>query len=211
MATETVTLRPVTLADAPALAALVAQLYRAEEPGVLRGPLAGQLRLFTHMLEHELAVSARGRFLAVDEFGRALGSISVRFAGDPAPGALPAGLFATAVRYVGPGDALRFYGYLLRSTLTAETPLRPGECYIYSVVVDEGHRRRGIGQSMLAQLEEHARRAGAEVALLRVMANNEGARNLYLRFGYRTMARSSPLAAWLRVSSELMRKELGRG
>ena len=127
MATSLATLRPVTVADATALAALVAQLYRAEEPGVLRGAPAGQVRLFTHMLEHELAGGGRGRFLAVDELGRPLGSASVRLAGDPAPGALPAGLFAAAVRHLGPGDALRFYGYLLLSALTAETPLRRGE------------------------------------------------------------------------------------
>jgi ribosomal protein S18 acetylase RimI-like enzyme len=208
MSTETVTLRPVTAADAAALAALVAQLYRAEEPGVLRGPPAGQLRLFSHLLEHELHGGARGRFLAVDELGRPLGSISVRLAGDPAPGPLPAGLFAAAVRHVGPADALRFYGYLLRSALTAETPLRRGECYIYSVVVDEGHRRRGIGQAMIAQLEEHARRAGAGAALLRVMAANEAARSLYLRLGYRRLGSSSPFARLLGVPSELMRKEL---
>jgi ribosomal protein S18 acetylase RimI-like enzyme len=208
MATETVILRPVTAADAAALAALVAQLYRAEEPRVLRGPPAGQLRLFTHMLEHELAGGARGRFLAVDELDRPLGSASVRLAGDPAPGALPAGLFAAAVRHVGPGDALRFFGYLLRSALTAETPLRRGECYIYSVVVDESQRRRGVGRAMIAQLEEQARRAGAATALLRVMAGNSGARELYLRLGYRTLARSSPLARLLGVPSELMRKEL---
>lgn len=208
MATETVILRPVTVADATALAALVAQLYRAEEPRVLRGARAGQLRLFTYMLEHELAGGARGRFLAVDELGRPLGSASVRLAADPAPGALPAGLFAAALRHVGPADAVRFYGYLLRSALTAETPLRRGECYIYSVVVDEAHRRRGVGQLMIAQLEEHARRAGAAVALLRVMAGNTAARDLYLRLGYRTLAPSSSLARLLGVPSELMRKDL---
>jgi ribosomal protein S18 acetylase RimI-like enzyme len=76
------------------------------------------------------------------------------------------------------------------------------------VVVDESQRRRGVGRAMIAQMEEQARRAGAATALLRVMAGNSGARELYLRLGYRTLARSSPLARLLGVPSELMRKEL---
>jgi ribosomal protein S18 acetylase RimI-like enzyme len=208
MSTETVTLRPVTLADASALAALVAQLYRAEEPNVLRAPHGRQLRFFTHLVEHELAASVRGRFLAVDELGAPVGTVSVRLAGDPPPGPLPTGLLAAAVRHMGLADALRFFGYLLRTSLSAEAPLARGQCYIYSVVVDEAHRRKGIAQVMIAQLEEHVQRSGAGVAFLRVMAGNEPARSLYRRLGYRSLSRSSPLTAWLGTSSELMRKEL---
>jgi ribosomal protein S18 acetylase RimI-like enzyme len=208
MATEMVTLRPVTADDVGHMAALVAQLYQAEEPRVLRGPEVGRLRLFGYMLGHELAAGARGRFLAVGEDGAPLGSASVRLAGDPAPGPLPHGLFGAALRAVGLPDTLRFYGYLLRGSLVAETPLRRGECYIYSVVVHPGARRRGVGATMMGQVESYARAAGAHVALLRVMADNDAARRLYLRLGYRTVSRSSPLAAALGVPSELMRKEL---
>lgn len=208
MTTETVTLRPVTAADAGALAELIDELYHAEEPGVLRSPRAGRLRLFGHMLGHELAVAALGRFLAVDEAGAPLGTASLRFYGDPAAAALPPGLFATAVGAVGLADALRFYAYLLRGALGSDTPLRRGECYIYSVVVRGGARRRGVGAAMMEQIEAHARRGGARACLLRVMAGNEGARRLYLRLGYRTVSRASPLAAWLGVPSELMRKDL---
>lgn len=208
MQTETVRLRPVTAADTAALAELVAQLYHAEEPRVLRGPLAGRLRLFGHLVAHELATGGHGRFLAVDDAGTPLGSASVRLHNDPAPGVLPPGLFATAIRSVGLTDTLRFYGYLVRGSLSSETPLRRDECYIYSVVVHEGARRRGVGAAMMEQIEAYARRAGMSAALLRVMSSNDSARRLYRRLGYRTVARTSPLLSWLGVPSELMGKEL---
>lgn len=201
-------LRSVVAGDADALATLIAQLYSAEEPGVLRAPLAGQLQLFRHILAHELSGSPLGRFLAVDESGAALGSASVRLFGDSGPGSLPPALFITALRHVGPADTLRFYGYLMRSSLAADTPLRRGECYIYSVVVDAHARRRGVGHAMMEQIEAFARRSGMHAALLRVMEGNEPARRLYQRLGYRTVARSSAFARWLRMPSELMRKEL---
>lgn len=209
MQIERITLRPVTIADAAAMAELVAQLYSAEELSLLRGPRAGQLRLFRHMLEHELAATTRGRFLAVDAGGAPLGSASLRLYGDPYPGSMPPGLVVTAMRHVGLANTLRFYGYLLRGSLAAETPLRRGECYLYSVIVSEAARRRGVGYTMIEQLEAYARQAGMRAALLRVMDDNADARRLYARLGYSTRARSSPLAAWLGVPSELMHKDLG--
>jgi ribosomal protein S18 acetylase RimI-like enzyme len=209
MATGSLTLRPVTAADAGALAALVAELYRAEEPAVLRGSRAGQERLIGHILEHELAGSTRGRFLALDETGRPVGTASVRFAGDAGPPAMPPGLFMAAVRAVGLGDALRFFGYVLRGSLSSETTLRRGECYIYSVVVREGARGRGVGTALIEGVEAHAREAGARVALLRVMRGNAGARRLYLRLGYSPIASTPPILAWLGTPNELLRKELG--
>jgi ribosomal protein S18 acetylase RimI-like enzyme len=208
MALETLTLRPATVADAPVLAELVAELYQAEEPGVLRGPRAGQLRLFSHLLEQELAGGAQGRFLAVDETGFPLGTVSIRFAGDPGPPALSPAFLFVAARAVGLGDALRFFGYLLRGSLSSETPLRRGECYLYSVVVRESARSRGVGSAMIEAIESYARQRGSQGALLRVMQGNEGARRLYLRLGYQPVARTSPLLAWLGAPNELMRKEL---
>lgn len=208
MTADTISLRPVTVADAGVLAELIVELYHAEEPGVLRGPRSGQLRLFRHLLEHELAGGGRGRFLAVGGDGTPTGTVSVRLPGDPTLGSLPPGLFATSVAAIGLADALRFYGYLVRGSLSSETPLRRGECYIYSVVVRPEARGGGVGTAMMARIEAHAQALGARTALLRVMDGNEAARRLYLRLGYRTIARASLLAAWLGVPSELMRKEI---
>lgn len=208
MPTETVTLRQATAADAEALAALVVQLYHSEVPGGLRSDPAGQRRLFRYLIEHELLGGVRGRFLAVGEGGAALGSASVRLYGDPSLTTLPRGLVAVAARSVGLGDTLRIVGTMLRGALVGETSLRRGECFIYSVVVDRAHRGRGVGQAMMAQLEERARRAGARAALLRVIVGNERARALYLRLGYRVVGRTPPWLDRLALPSELLRKEL---
>lgn len=205
-----VTLRPVTAADAEALAGLVVQLIHAEAPGSLRGPRAGQLRLFSYLLGHELADSARGRFLAVDEAGAAVvGSASVRLVGDSGAAALPPGMLAVAARSIGPLNTARFVATMLRGSLAGETPLRRGECFIYSVVVAEAQRGRGVGSAMMEQLEAHARAAGARAALLRVIVGNTRARALYLRLGYRVVGRTPAWADPLIMPSELLRKDFG--
>ncbi len=208
MATETVTLRPATAADAEALTELVVQLFHAEVPGVLRGPRAGQLRLVRHLVEHELATGARGRFLALDEHGVAVGTASLRRSGDTGFVTLPPGTVRLALRSLGLLNTLILAGSMLRASLVGETPLRPGECYIYSVVVAEAYRGRGIGDAIMAQIEEEARQSGARVALLRVIAGNERARRLYLQRGYRVIARTPRLVRWIGIPSELMRKDL---
>lgn len=208
MPTETVTLRQATAADAEALAALVVQLYHSEVPGGLRSDPAGQRRLFRYLVEHELRGGVRGRFLALGEGGAAIGSASVRLFGDPNLTTLPPGLVSVAARSVGLGDTLRIVGTMLRGALVGETGLRRGECFVYSVVVDRAHRGRGVGQAMMAQLEERARGAGARAALLRVIVGNERARALYLRLGYRVVGRTPPWLDRLALPSELLRKEL---
>lgn len=208
MATETVTLRPVTAADAEALADLVVQLYQTEVPGGLRAPRAGQVRLFRYLIEHELASGARGRFLALAERGAPVGTASVRLYGDSGHVTLPPRLLSVAARSVGLADTLRIAGTVLRGSLVGETSLRRGECFVYSVVVAEGHRRRGVGQAMMEQLEDYARRTGARAALLRVIVGNRPARQLYLRLGYTVVSRTPPWADYLGLPSELLRKEL---
>lgn len=208
MPTETVTLRPITAADAEALADLVVQLYHTEVPGGLRSPRAGQVRLFRYLIEHELASGARGRFLALTADGAPVGSASLRLFGDAGHATLPPRLLSVAAGSVGLGDTLRILGSVLRGSLVGETSLRRGECFVYSVVVAEGHRRRGVGRAMMEQLEDYARRAGARAALLRVIVGNQPARQLYLDLGYSVVSRTPPWADRLGLPSELMRKEL---
>ncbi|MFQ3664332.1 MAG: GNAT family N-acetyltransferase [Chloroflexaceae bacterium] len=208
MATETVTLRPASSTDADALAELVVQLFHAEMPGVLRGPRAGQVRLIRHLVEHELASGARGRFMALDAGGRPVGSASIRLYGDVSTVSLPRGTLALALRCLGSLNTLVLIGNMLRAALVGETRLRPGECYIYSVVVAEDQRGRGIGDAIMDRIEEQARRMGASVAYLRVISSNQPARRLYLRRGYQIVARTPPLVGRISIPSELMRKDL---
>jgi ribosomal protein S18 acetylase RimI-like enzyme len=87
--------------------------------------------------------------------------------------------------------------------------LRQGECFIYSIVVEEAHRGRGVGLAMMEQLEAEARAAGARAALLRVIVGNAPARALYLKLGYSVLSRTPPWADRLMLPSELLRKDFG--
>lgn len=205
---ERIILRQATLADAGALAELIVQLYQSEVPGGLRSKRAGQLRLCRYVLEHELAAGLPGRFLAVDEAGAPVGSASVRMYGDPVIGTLPPGLLSMATRTIGLGDTMRVISTILRGSLVGEASLRRGECFIYSVVVAEGLRGRGVGRAMMEQLEARARGAGARAALLRVIVGNLRARALYQKLGYAVVGRTPPWLDRLALPSELMRKEL---
>jgi len=206
MTTETITLRRATLADVDQLGALVAQLYRAELPGVLRGPPAEQLRLFRHIVGHELAAGERGRYLAVAPSGQILGTGSIRLA--DGGGAPPAPLVSAAISALGLPGAARFLFAGARVALLADPPPRPAEGFIYSVVVDERFRGQGVGAQLMGGLEGAARQAGARTAALRVIVGNHGARRLYERLGYRVVGRSPRWADRIGIPTELMRKEL---
>lgn len=208
MTTETVTLRPATSADAETLAELVVQLFHAEMPGVLRGPRAGQVRLMRHLVEHELATGVRGRFMALDTSCNVVGSASIRLHGDVSTVNLPRGTLTLAIRCLGPLNTLILVGNMVRAALVGETRLRPGECYVYSVVVTEDRRGRGLGDAIMQQIEEQARCMGVSVAYLRVISSNQPARRLYLRRGYQIVARTSRFAGRIAIPSELMRKDL---
>jgi ribosomal protein S18 acetylase RimI-like enzyme len=208
MTTEAITLRPATSGDAEAMSALLVQLYQAESPDVLHGPVAGLVCFFRHLVEYELASGASGRYLAVDAAGAIVGSASLRSPGRAVEVVLPPGTLQVAVSSIGFGDTLRLILSALRASLVSEVDLRADEYYIYSVVVDAATRRRGIGAAMMGQIEEVARCLGARSALLRVLVANQIARRLYLRLGYQTISRTPYLLDGLTFPSELMRKEL---
>jgi RimJ/RimL family protein N-acetyltransferase len=52
------------------------------------------------------------------------------------------------------------------------------------LMVASGHRRRGIGRSLLAQAVDWARETGVEKLELHVFPHNEPAIKLYERFGF---------------------------
>lgn len=208
MTTEAITLRPATTDDVGPMTTLLVQLYRTEAPGVLRGPVDGQVRLFRHLVEYELSGGGGGRYVAVDTSGTIVGSASLRSPGRSVEVLLPSGTLQVAVSSIGLSDTLRLILGALRASLISEVNLSVGEYYIYSVVVDEGARRRGIGAAMVGQIESIARSLGARRALLRVLVVNESARRLYLRLGYRAVSRTPQILDWLTFPSELMQKDL---
>ena len=74
----------------------------------------------------------------------------------------------------------------------------PGEYAIVAeLVVDDAHRRRGIGAALLRAAESHAREAGASELRIGVLSGNVAARQLYKQEGFAPYLEtlSKPLAA----------------
>jgi ribosomal protein S18 acetylase RimI-like enzyme len=55
---------------------------------------------------------------------------------------------------------------------------------IYSIVVDQHGRGRGLAKRLVARAEALARKAGCEAVALEVRSDNLAARGLYARLGY---------------------------
>jgi ribosomal protein S18 acetylase RimI-like enzyme len=204
----TVELQRADLNHMEALAKLIVQLYNVEVPGVLGGPYEGQIRLFQHILTHELKNGGYGRYVAQSESGTIIGSIGLRLAGEPISNIVPPELVSVAINTVGMYSTLRIFGNMLRSALLPETLLRPGDAYIYSVVVDERLRGLGFGRAMLDQTEQIAYNHGARAVLLRVLSHNDIAHRLYDHAGYQVIGRTPRWIGWLSYSTDLMRKDL---
>ena len=62
--------------------------------------------------------------------------------------------------------------------------------YICGIALFPEFRGRGIGSRLLARAEEHAREKGFEKVSLLVFEQNEGAKRLYERIGYREVQRA---------------------
>lgn len=58
-------------------------------------------------------------------------------------------------------------------------------CRIGSVVVDEGHRSRGIGKALIAHCDDWARARDATQIRLEVMSFNDRAKSLYESLGFK--------------------------
>jgi len=62
-------------------------------------------------------------------------------------------------------------------------------CRIYTLDVKSDCRRKGIGSSLLAFLEHILAEENVQACYLEVRADNEAARNLYLKNGYKPLER----------------------
>lgn len=87
-------------------------------------------------------------------------------------------------------DAMRFsiLGFI-DAMLLAD--IGPQDFYLACVAVDEKARGQGIGTFILESALEMAQESGKEKAVLDVDFNNEGARRLYERFGFRIFGQKS--------------------
>jgi len=77
--------------------------------------------------------------------------------------------------------------YLMR--LTGGPHVRKRSATLDSIVVDEKHRRKGIGSALLKATEEWAREQGLADVRLNVIDANKGAIPFYAAHGYRPLTR----------------------
>jgi ribosomal protein S18 acetylase RimI-like enzyme len=66
---------------------------------------------------------------------------------------------------------------------------RPGEWWVWDVVIDESARGRGIGRACMLLAEQEAAANGASRLGLSVFAHNPVATHLYESLGYETVSR----------------------
>jgi ribosomal protein S18 acetylase RimI-like enzyme len=67
--------------------------------------------------------------------------------------------------------------------------IRQGFLGCFDIVVDSGHRRRGLGKQIMGSLLDWGIRQSAETAFLQVMANNPAALEMYAGMGFREVYR----------------------
>ena len=56
--------------------------------------------------------------------------------------------------------------------------------YVSDLVILSDQRSRGLGRALLNRAEAHARSEGAALLRINVLAQNEVAKTLYLKFGF---------------------------
>ena len=79
-------------------------------------------------------------------------------------------------------DGLQLIGFLIARSLA-------GEWEIENIVVDERHRKRGIGTTLVRRLLSEAQAAAATSAILEVRESNAPARRLYEKTGFTSEGR----------------------
>jgi GNAT superfamily N-acetyltransferase len=202
---------PAMWSDLDVLADMMVQLYNAELPVSMSGPIEGQRALMRYFIEQSGPEGMRGRYVAVDDGGTIVGSAALRMHGDPDIGVLPSGSLGAAVRYLGLLNAVQLFTTMLRAAFAPETRLEPQSAYIHSVVIDAALRGQGFGRLLMAAIEQVARERNARTCVLRVISGNTAARQLYLQIGYQPIPRAQPWMEWtdwLTFPSELMIKRL---
>lgn len=97
------------------------------------------------------------------------------------------------------GDRVVGYGGIDCAGATAD---------IMTIAVDPEQQGHGLGRRLLTQLTDEARGAGADALLLEVRADNEPARNLYLRAGFEHIQTRRNYYRPDNVDAHILRKKL---
>ncbi|HKW34003.1 MAG TPA: GNAT family N-acetyltransferase [Candidatus Acidoferrum sp.] len=105
---------------------------------------------------------------------------------EKAPGTLPLVIFVAEGRE---GSLVGFLECGLRSHAESCNPSRPVG-YVEGWYVAEGHRRRGIGKSLLAAAEEWARSQGCLEMASDALIDNTLSQDVHQRLGFEVVERS---------------------
>ena len=203
-----VTIRPANVDDTPILANLLVQLYAAELPGALVGPLTRQCDLFRFTLETQSEKSLQNRYVLCDVNGCVLATGMIQLPAEPAFERAPAGTIGMAVKLLGYRATGRLLLTVARSRIGVYTQQQTDAALLHSIVVDEQQRGQGLGRIMLETLEQIIVEHGYPWAVLQVLGSNEAARRLYSQQGYQDIWHTPRWVATLSWPSCVMRKAL---
>lgn len=181
-----IVLRPARAADAPAVAAIVADALRDKYRPAL-GDAAE--RAAAALLLRDLREAPGSRHLVAELDGRIAGAAHVMFEDDAGLGALRA--LAAAVGWPGALRAVLVFSVL------AHGRIAPDEAYIDELAVATWARRRGVARALLSRCEHEARSRGRTRLTLLVTMTNEAALPLYTSSGFRERRRIRWLAGRL--------------
>lgn len=155
--------------------------------------LVTRLDLFLLATGAANGVAAAEGVAAATGVGAADPSATVVLSGEPSPlwlrasryrgGPLPAGAAALLARHERATFASIYDGADV-PVAVARGVVDAGWLGVTVLVVDEAHRRRGLGTALLRALAEHAAAAGATRAYLQVAVDNDPALRLYRSLGW---------------------------
>lgn len=203
------TVRPAEQKDVEAISRLLVQLYAAELPGALKGPVEKQEQLFRFTFKVNSENALKHRYVLCDENEAVVGTGMIQFADEAAFERAPDGLIAEARRVLGVANTLQLLLTVARSMVGVRKENDKDSAVIHSVVVDSSQRGKGAGTALMQGLEGAIRVRGVKKAVLQVLENNVEAIPFYTRLGYRKTVRSPWWINLLAWSSWRMEKLLG--
>jgi ribosomal protein S18 acetylase RimI-like enzyme len=190
------TLRNAQLADAPAIATVLAHAF----PSLYQSTfgireLQGIVSLLQLLYEYGHLSLDDTRVCEID--GTVV-AVMILHTGQPV-GRGPAARFWRLLRErfgLLQAPRLFFGGVTANLMLNKRIPNAPELVYIEALAVAEPFRGHGIGSQLLADAEAWARARGRTRLALHVLVNNSGARRLYERTGFRLWREREPESPW---------------
>ncbi|CAN5721012.1 GNAT family N-acetyltransferase [soil metagenome] len=205
---DPITVRPAQRADLPIVADLLIQLYAAELPGALNGPMTGQQRLMRFTLEANDMQGLHRRYVACTADGLVVATAALEVPDEAPYARAPTGTIGAARRFIGARATARLLLTVAQSLIGASFQRPVDAVFIHSVVVDARQRGQGIGRTLMQAIEQIALAQGYPAALLQVLAANQPARQLYRQCGYTDIWQSPSWASLLSWPSYIMQKKL---